>query len=117
MTEPGRPTPPGGFTDPANYHITDFRQVEALFSCVKLKGEVEKLIYDGKTFQIYHPISYQSQVVNGKNYKSLVYVVGARSAIGAYVEMTAYYSLDPTMMPVLLNAEWLGEALTQRTEK
>ncbi|CAH1249107.1 Hypp8519 [Branchiostoma lanceolatum] len=73
------------------------------------QGEVEKRLHDNKAFEAFAPISYQTQVVAGTNYRILVSVGG-----DARVMLTVFWGLGAAI-PELTNAEWW--LLTKQAKK
>ncbi|CAH1249106.1 Hypp8521 [Branchiostoma lanceolatum] len=95
---------PGGWSDPVLFDQTDTDRARS--SCSVFRGDVEMGMVNGK-FKVFQPISYQTQIVEGKNYKILVNV-----GLDQRVSMIVSWPLGSTgqatgnVTPKLLIAGW-----------
>ncbi|XP_078701008.1 uncharacterized protein LOC144927467 [Branchiostoma floridae x Branchiostoma belcheri] len=89
----------GGWSDPVLFNQTDTVD-RARACCAMFQGEAEKRLNNSKAFMAFAPISYQTQVVAGTNYKILISVGG-----DARVQMTVFWGLGAAV-PQLVDVEW-----------
>ncbi|XP_035661879.1 uncharacterized protein LOC118406118 [Branchiostoma floridae] len=92
---------------------TAFDQVEtdrARALLVLFRGEAEKTLNNGKAFEAFIPLSYQTQVVAGTNYSILAFVgdlggSGQPKLPGPTVHFEVFWGLGPAL-PELTKVEW-----------
>ncbi|XP_078701009.1 uncharacterized protein LOC144927468 [Branchiostoma floridae x Branchiostoma belcheri] len=88
----GRPAMCGGLSSPE--YFDSYHADRARACCTLFRGEAEKRLNDGKTFEKFAPIYYQMQSVAGTIYQILVGVGGTRDA---RVMMTVYWGPGPAL--------------------
>ncbi|XP_078572675.1 uncharacterized protein LOC144859684 [Branchiostoma floridae x Branchiostoma japonicum] len=107
----------GGYGDTVSFS----EATRAHAACQVFRGQAEERANNGKPFPQYTPLTYQTQVVAGMNYKIRVDVSGppgpwsAEEGIGpvrtkSILEMTVYWGLG-TATPELKDAKMLLEPL------
>ncbi|XP_078620821.1 uncharacterized protein LOC144887458 [Branchiostoma floridae x Branchiostoma japonicum] len=92
---------PGGWGPLTTIDQAEIDRVRAL--CVLFRGEAEKQLNNGRSFESFIPHSYQTQVVAGINYGILAYVGSGRAP--ATVRLEVYWGLGPAL-PELTKVQW-----------